>query len=114
MVIVPATTVIVMPARTEVVVATPSVPVVSPAWVPELTRAPLREGAGLGLGVDGGTHARDTKGGAHGEYRCNYTWNYLHNASVYPIGQDRNRIQLHPDNEICRVTTYLTCDQSHV
>jgi hypothetical protein len=97
----PATAVIVAP----IVVATPSVPVISPAWVPELTRAPLREGSGVGLGVDGDTHTRHTEGGTHGENRCNYPWNYFHNVSVYPAGQDLNRIQLHPDNEIGRVTT---------
>lgn len=60
--VVPATTVI-APATTVVmppVVATASVPVVAPTRIPELARAPLREGPGLGLGVNGGAHSSHT------------------------------------------------------
>jgi hypothetical protein len=68
-VVVPTTTVIVVPAGAEVVVAVVSVPVASPARVPEVAGAPLRERPRLGLGdggINGGTHPRYTQGSSKG------------------------------------------------
>ena len=66
------------------VVAAVPVPVVAPAWVPELTRAPLREGAWLRLSVGGDTDTGQPQDSGSREDRCSKTRNDFHGAG-YPI-----------------------------
>jgi hypothetical protein len=57
------------------------VPVAAPAGVPELTRAPLREGAGMRLSLGGDTHPRQTQSSGSGADRCSQARNSLHGGN---------------------------------
>jgi hypothetical protein len=73
---------------TPVMAAVP-VPVVAPAWIPVLTRAPGRERPRLRLSVGGDTHAGQTHGGS-GQNRCSKTWNCFHEAVLTHRSCGRN------------------------
>ncbi len=58
------------------------IPVIAPAWVPELTRAPLRERPWLRLSVGGDTNTGQPQDSGSREDRCSKARNNFHGARL--------------------------------
>jgi hypothetical protein len=67
---------------TKVIVAASPVPVIAPARIPEVTRAPLRKRAGPGLGVCCGAKTDQSQTDRDGGCCCGDTCGSIHPAGV--------------------------------